>query len=109
MSSCRDKEADLLEFTQKLTDKNVCLQSEFTTLAGRAASLEEANKRLEENAREAVEGREEAMSRLGEEEEKRREEVQLMARRLAEVTRAAEVATQKVKISWRENDDEKYG
>lgn len=32
MESCRVREAELLLFTQQLTDKNVRLQSEFTTM-----------------------------------------------------------------------------
>lgn len=32
MESCRVKEAELLLFTQQLTDKNVRLQSEFTAM-----------------------------------------------------------------------------
>ena len=32
MVVCRQKEAELLEFTAKLTEKNVCLQSEFRCL-----------------------------------------------------------------------------
>lgn len=32
MESCRKREADMLEFTQKLTAKNVRLQSEFTAV-----------------------------------------------------------------------------
>lgn len=30
MASCREREADMLEFTQKVTAKNVRLQSEFS-------------------------------------------------------------------------------
>lgn len=47
MTSCRAKEADLLEFTQKLTDKNVNLQSEFSSLESRANCLEQEHSRLE--------------------------------------------------------------
>lgn len=32
MESCRKREAELLLFTQQLTDKNVRLQSEFTAM-----------------------------------------------------------------------------
>ena len=31
MAACRRKEGELLDFTQKLTDKNVGLQSEFSS------------------------------------------------------------------------------
>lgn len=46
MSSCRAKEADLLDFTQKLTDKNVNLQSEFSSLEARSNCLEQEHSRL---------------------------------------------------------------
>ena len=38
MAACRRKEAELLEFTQKLTDKNVSLQSNLTGLEARRVS-----------------------------------------------------------------------
>ena len=41
----RKKEAELLEYTQKLTDKNVMLQSEFTDTEVRARTLEEEHTR----------------------------------------------------------------
>lgn len=40
MESCRNREAELLEFTQKLTEKNVRLQSEFTAVEAKAHQLE---------------------------------------------------------------------
>lgn len=46
MAACRRKESELLEFTQKLTDKNVTLQSEFSNTELRANSLEEEHSRL---------------------------------------------------------------
>jgi len=46
MTTCRKKEAELLEYTQKLTDKNVILQSEFTDTEVRARTLEEEHTRL---------------------------------------------------------------
>jgi hypothetical protein len=32
MTACREREAELLDFTQKLTEKNVRLQSEFSAI-----------------------------------------------------------------------------
>lgn len=32
MQICRSKEAELLEYTQKVTEKNVTLQSEFSSV-----------------------------------------------------------------------------
>lgn len=46
MTSCRAKEADLLDFTQKLTDKNVTLQSEYSSLESKAKTLEDEHSRL---------------------------------------------------------------
>merc|ERR1740128_332894 len=46
MTACRSKEAELLDFTQKLTDKNVILQSEFSNMQVRANTLEEEHTRL---------------------------------------------------------------
>ena len=39
MAACRTKEAELLEFTQKLTDKNVTLQVRSYTLASFKTSI----------------------------------------------------------------------
>ncbi|CAG0880028.1 unnamed protein product [Darwinula stevensoni] len=44
MVVCRQKEAELLEFTAKLTEKNVCLQSEFRCLEAKSNHLEQENK-----------------------------------------------------------------
>ena len=46
MAACRRKESELLEFTQKLTDKNVGLQSAFTALEAKAAAVEGEHARL---------------------------------------------------------------
>ena len=46
MVACRKKEAELLEFTQKLTETNVTLQSECAFTEGRASALESEHTRL---------------------------------------------------------------
>ena len=46
MESCRKKEAELLEFTQKLTESNVTLQSECQFIEARASTLEAEHTRL---------------------------------------------------------------
>ena len=46
MDSCRKKEAELLEFTQKLTESNVTLQSECQFIEARASTLEAEHTRL---------------------------------------------------------------
>ncbi|KAK6635950.1 hypothetical protein RUM44_001205 [Polyplax serrata] len=40
VESCRNKEAELLEFTKQLTEKNVLLQSQFTAVDAKAQQLE---------------------------------------------------------------------
>ena len=46
MVACRKKEAELLEFTQKLTETNVTIQSECAFTEGRASALESEHTRL---------------------------------------------------------------
>ena len=46
MIACRKKEAELLEFTQKLTETNVTLQSECAFTEGRASALESEHTRI---------------------------------------------------------------
>lgn len=36
-AACREREAELLDFTQKLTEKNVRLQSEFSALEAKVS------------------------------------------------------------------------
>jgi hypothetical protein len=39
MAACREQEAELLDFTQKLTEKNVRLQSEFSATEAKVINL----------------------------------------------------------------------
>lgn len=39
MESCREREAELLNFTEKLTNKNVNLQSEFAVIEARVNNI----------------------------------------------------------------------
>ena len=96
MSACRRKEGELLEFTQKLTDKNVSLQSEFSSVQARASVLEEEHSRLVEAKVEAEAGLAETRVKLDTEVTKRREETELLARKLAEKVKALEAANMKV-------------
>ena len=96
MAACRKKEAELLEFTQKLTDKNVGLQSEFSSVQARAAVLEEEHSRIMTAKVEAESGLAETRTKLESESGKRREETELLARKLAEKVKALDVANQKV-------------
>lgn len=43
MESCRIREAELLLFTQQLTDKNVRLQSEFTSMETKVNQIPYSN------------------------------------------------------------------
>jgi len=96
MASCRRKEGELLEYTQKLTDKNVNLQSEFSSVETRAATLEEEHSKIVTNLARAESKLTEVVGQLEEETSKRREETEMLARKLAERVRAVEVANQQV-------------
>lgn len=92
MAACRKKEAELLEFTQKLTDKNVTLQSDFTSVAARAAALEEEHSRLVAGCSRAEASLAEVTAQLEVETCRRTEEVEILTAKLAEQSRAAEQA-----------------
>jgi len=96
MASCRKKEGELLEYTQKLTDKNVTLQSEFSSVEARAATLEEEHGKIVVNFARAESKLSEVVGQLELETSKRREETEMLARKLAERVRAVEVANQQV-------------
>jgi len=96
MANCRRKEGELLEYTQKLTDKNVSLQSEFSSVETRAATLEEEHSRIVTNLAKAESKLATVVVQLEEETSKRREETEMLARKLAEKVRAVEVANQQV-------------
>jgi len=96
MANCRRKEGELLEYTQKLTDKNVSLQSEFSSVEARAATLEDEHSRIVTNLAKAESKLATVVGELEEETSKRREETEMLARKLAEKVRAVEVANQQV-------------
>jgi len=96
MANCRRKEGELLEYTQKLTDKNVSLQSEFSSVEARAATLEDEHSRIVTNLARAESKLATVVGQLEEETSKRREETEMLARKLAEKVRAVEVANQQV-------------
>ena len=96
MAACRKKEGELLAFTQKLTDKNVGLQSEFSTTQSRASVLEEEHARMTRDLAAAETSLAETQQRLQTETQKRREETELLARKLAEKVKSLETANQKV-------------
>jgi hypothetical protein len=95
MAGCRRKEAELLEFTQKLTDKNVTLLSDLTTLEARSSALEVEHSRLAGQVGELETGASQTSVELSEERKKRIVETELLAKKLAEKSRVAEVQRQK--------------
>ena len=96
MAACRRKEAELLEFTKKLTDKNVSLQSEFSSVEAHAKQMEEKESQISASLARSEASLLEVTSKLEEEASKRKEETELLARKLAEKTRAGELDRQAV-------------
>ena len=96
MAACRRKEAELLEFTKKLTDKNVSLQSEFSSVETHAKQMEEKESQISASLARSEASMVEVTSKLEEEASKRKEETELLARKLAEKTRAGELDRQAV-------------
>ena len=96
MDSCRRKEAELLEFTQKLTEKNVTLQSELAFIEGRASALEAEHTRLSNKASELEATNAQLKIELDIEVKSRKTETELLAKKLAESSKNLEAAKQKV-------------
>lgn len=96
MSACRRKEAELLEFTQRLTDKNVTLQSDLASAEGRVSTLEMEHSRLAENSSDVETQMSQTRIELEEERKKRKTETELLARKLAEKSKQAEALSQQV-------------
>lgn len=80
----RKKEADLLEFTQKLTDKNVILQSDLVALEAKSSALEAEHSKLVSRVGELETNGSQTRIELEEERKKRREETELLVKKLAE-------------------------
>jgi len=96
MAACRRKEGELLQFTQKLTDKNVTLQSEFGCVESRAADLDEKYSKMVISYQETESRLSEVVLQLENERTKRKEETELLAKKLAEKVKALETAGQNV-------------
>eukprot|EP00094_Tigriopus_californicus_P012861 TCALIF_12435-PA protein Name:"Similar to Otg1 Uncharacterized protein C10orf118 homolog (Mus musculus)" AED:0.15 eAED:0.15 QI:1/0.4/0.16/0.83/0.8/0.5/6/0/729 len=94
MSSCRLKEAELLEFTQKLTDKNVILQSSLAALEAKSSALEGEHSRLVAKMGELEMACAQLGVELDEERRNRRLETELLVKKLAEETRRVSVLNQ---------------
>ena len=80
-----------MDFTQKLTDKNFNLQSEFGSVETRAATLEEEHGKIVTNL-----ARAESKLTVVVETSKKRKETEMLARKLAEIVSSVEVDNQQV-------------
>ncbi|XP_043265458.1 coiled-coil domain-containing protein 186 isoform X2 [Colletes gigas] len=103
MSACREKEADMLDFTQKLTDKNVRLQSEFTAIEAKVKRLEEEHGPLHERISYLINKVKKLEESLAKEQKIRSEECEILAKHLAEQTQVAQNLSQKLEDSQGEN------
>ncbi|CAL7937946.1 unnamed protein product [Xylocopa violacea] len=103
MSACRQKEAEMLDFTQKLTDKNVRLQSEFTAIEAKVKQLEEENGPLHERISELIKKVKTLEESLAQERKSRTEECEILAKHLAEQTQLAQNLAQQLEDSQGEN------
>ncbi|XP_020288076.1 coiled-coil domain-containing protein 186 isoform X2 [Pseudomyrmex gracilis] len=103
MQACRRKEADMLDFTQKLTDKNVLIQSEFTAIRAKADNLESEHGPLRDRINELTNKIKILEEDLMQERKKRREECEILAKHVAEQTQLAQNFAQKLEDSQGEN------
>lgn len=103
MEACRQKEADMLDFTQKLTDKNVRLQSEFIAIQTRTNHLESEQGPLRDCINELTNRVKTLEEDLMQERKKRREECEILAKHVAEQTQLAQNFAQKLEDSQGEN------
>ncbi|KYN43963.1 hypothetical protein ALC56_01501 [Trachymyrmex septentrionalis] len=103
MQACRLKEADMLDFTQKLTDTNVRLQSEFIAIQTKADHLESEQGPLRERINELISKVKTLEEDLMQERKKRREECEILAKHVAEQTKLAQNLAQKLEDSQGEN------
>lgn len=103
MDCCVQRENQMLEFTQKLTDKNVRLQSDFTITESRLKELEKELVPFREQVKELKARIKEITEELRDEKKKRADECELLARHLAEQTKMAESLKQLLEDSKGEN------
>ncbi|XP_043489856.1 coiled-coil domain-containing protein 186 isoform X1 [Polistes fuscatus] len=102
--ACRLREAAMLDFTQKLTDKNVCLQSEFTALETKTKQLEEEQGPLRDQVNELKKKIKLLEDNLTSEQKRRIEECEILAKHVAEQTQLVQSLTQKLEDSQGENE-----
>lgn len=103
MSACRQKESEMLDFTQKLTDKNVRLQSEFTAIEAKMKQLEKEHGPLHERINYLMDKIKTVESNLAKEQKTRDEECKILAMHLAEQTQLAQNLARELEDSQGEN------
>lgn len=94
MEACRVREAELLLFTQQLTDKNVRLQSEFTAMETKVQQLTCEQTMLKRNCKEQEARVKQLSEDLEKERQKYKEEKERLREQLAEVTKNSEMYKQ---------------
>merc|ERR1712226_1534454 len=90
MKSCKEKEAKLLEFTERLTETNVSLQSDLAAAECRVSALNEEHTIVMSRAKEAESSLSAFKSDLMTEKASRKQETELLARKLAEKSKQVE-------------------
>ncbi|XP_043479593.1 coiled-coil domain-containing protein 186-like isoform X2 [Leptopilina heterotoma] len=103
MESCRLRESQMLEFTQKLTDKNVQLQSELIAIEAKNKRLEHEQGPLHERITQLLNSVKTLELNLAAEEKKRIEDCEILAKHVAEQTKLAQNLSQKLEDSEGEN------
>lgn len=103
MEACRIREAEMLLFTQQLTDKNVRLQSEFSTLETKVQQLT-CEQTLSKRDIKKYETQTNLLTeQLDKERTLRQDENQVLARHLAEKTKLCEQLSQQLEDQKGEN------
>lgn len=103
MFACRQKEAEMLDFTQKLTDKNVRLQSEFTVIEAKIKQLEQEHGPLREHINQLNNKVKTLEESCAQERKTRIEECEILTRHLAEQTQTAQNLAEQLEDSQGEN------
>lgn len=103
MFACRQKEAEMLDFTQKLTDKNVRIQSEFTAVEAKAKELQQQHGPLHECIKGLTQKVKSLEESAAQERKARIQKCETLAKHLAEQTQLAQSLTQQLEDSQGEN------
>lgn len=103
MEACRIREAEMLLFTQQLTDKNVRLQSEFSALETKVQQLTCEQTLVKRTIKKYETQTDMLNEQLEKERSLRQEENQVLARHLAEKTKLCEQLSQQLEDQKGEN------